>query len=101
MEFDLAIVLSAAGAVASAALIASVIELAKRIAIVGPWIDAKREPSVAIILSAALVAYAAWATDYVSDPISGFAAFLAFLGIAKLASATHDTASDVKAAFGG
>lgn len=90
MPFDLAIVLTAAGATAAAGLIATLIELAKTLPAIGPWIDAKREPGVAVLLSAVLVSYAYLVTT-VPDPVSAFGAFLAFVGIAALASKAHDT----------
>ena len=54
-DLTLAVVLTAAGATASAALITGLIAIAKQLVVVGPWINADREPTVAFVLSALLV----------------------------------------------
>lgn len=90
MDFDLAIVLTAAGATVSAALIASLIQVMKRVPTIGAFIDDKREPGVALILSVALVAYAFLATTPKLDAMNAFAAFLAWLAVAGLATKAHD-----------
>jgi hypothetical protein len=95
-SLTLALVLTGAGVTVSAALIAAVIEILKRVGPLGTWIDAKREPGVAVVLSAALVGYAYLTTSTV-DPITAFGAFLAFVGIAGLASKTHDVAATLTA----
>jgi hypothetical protein len=92
--FTLAIVLTAAGAMGAAALIATLIELLKKVDPIGPWIDAKREPGVAFFLSALLVAYAYIFTTPLPDPVNAFAAFLAWVAIARLAMASHDVVSN-------
>ena len=58
--------------------------------VVGPWIDAAREPTVAFVLSAALVILAV-ASVGVFTPAALFAAFLAWFGIAQIAMGVHDT----------
>jgi len=93
--FDLHLVLTAPGAVVSAALIASIIELLKRVPVIGPWIDAKREPGFGVLFSLALVAYAVAALALPLDLVSIFGYFLAFIGIAALASKSHDLATTV------
>jgi len=97
----LTLVLTAAGATLSATLIASLIQLLKYVPVVGPWLDAKREPGAAVILAGVLVVVAYIGTIASPDLISAFAAFLAWVGIARLATAGYDTAVSVKAAFGG
>jgi len=94
VEFDLSMVLTAAGMTASAALIASFIEIAKHTAFFGAWLDAQRESSVAVILAALLVGYAAFATHQVIDPGSVFADFLVWIGLAKLTAAAYDSGSN-------
>ena len=51
-DLTLAVVLTAAGATASAALITGLIAIAKQLVVVGPWINADREPTIAFVLSA-------------------------------------------------
>ena len=102
-NLQLALVLTAAGATVSAGVIATLIQLSKKIPVIGPWIDAKREPGVAVLASAALVAVAYLGTTAPADIsiASGFAAFLAFLGIAKLSTAAYDVGVTVKASVSG
>lgn len=95
--FDLALILTAAGATVAATIIASIIELAKKLPYIGTWIDAKREPGSAVLLSALLTALAYFATVTVPDAFNAFAAFLAFLGIAGLATKAYDVGVSVKA----
>jgi hypothetical protein len=54
-DLTFAVVLTAAGATASAALITGMIAILKQLVVVGPWIDAAREPTAAFVLSAVLV----------------------------------------------
>mgnify|MGYP001619673286 CR=1 FL=1 len=93
MEFDLSIVLTAAGATASAALISGLIEGLKRatvsLGIAARLVDGY-EATWAFILSGALAGYAYLATVAVPDPANAFGVLLAWLGIARLAMATHD-----------
>jgi hypothetical protein len=88
-DLTFAVVLTAAGATASAALITGLIAITKQL-VVGPWIDAAREPTVAFVLSAALVAVAVVSVS-VFTPAALFAAFLAWFGIAQIAMGVHDT----------
>lgn len=98
----LAIILTGAGTTISAALIASVIQILKRLPGAGRWIDANREPGLAVLLSALLVGYAFVATTTVPDLLNGFAAFLSWVGIAGLAGKAYDVAPDsVKTALSG
>jgi len=96
-DLTFAIVLTTAGATASAALITGLIAMAKQLVGIGPWIKADREPTIAFVLSAVLVTLAV-ATTGVITPASIFAAFLAWFGIAQIAMGVHDT---VKSATGG
>ena len=89
-DLTLAVVLTAAGATASAALITGLIAIAKQLVVVGPWIDAAREPTVAFVLSAALVIGAVLSVGTFT-PEALFAAFLAWFGIAQIAMGVHDT----------
>ena len=89
-DLTFAVVLTAAGATASAALITGLIAIAKQLVVVGPWIDAAREPTVAFILSAVLVIVAVVSVG-VLTPAALFAAFLAWFGVAQIAMGVHDT----------
>ncbi len=91
-NFDLTLVLTAAGATVSAALIASIIEVLKQAPVIGAWIDAKREPGLGVLLSLALVAYTVAALQLPTDLVALASYFVAFLGIAALASKSHDLA---------
>jgi hypothetical protein len=92
-DLTLAVVLTAGGATASAALITGLIAMLKGLRGVGPAIDGN-EPTLAFVLSAVLVA-AAFASVGEVSAASLFAAFLAWFGIAQIAMGVHDT---VKAA---
>jgi len=92
-NFDLTLVLTAAGATVSAALIASIIEVLKKAPVIGPWVDAKREPGLGVLLSLGLVAYTVAALSLPVDLVSIASYFVAFLGIAALASKAHDLAA--------
>lgn len=98
--FDLTLVLTAAGATVSAALIASILEALKKLPVIGPFIDDKREPGFGVLLSALLVAYTVAALSLPVDLVSLFGYFVAFLGIAALASKTHDIATTVTSSGG-
>lgn len=95
-ELTFAVVLTAAGATASAALITGLIAIAKQLVVVGPWIDAEREPTVAFVLSAVLVAVAVVSVG-VLTPTALFAAFLAWFGIAQIAMGVHGTVKSATA----
>jgi hypothetical protein len=86
----LELILTAAGATVAASLIAAVIQIVKRLPGLGAWLDANREPAAALVLSIILVAYAYLATTAKPDAFNGFAAFLAWVGIAGLATAVHN-----------
>jgi hypothetical protein len=89
-DLTFAVVLTAAGATASAALITGLIAIAKQLVVVGPWIQADREPTIAFLLSAVLVTVAVVSVG-VFTPAALFAAFLAWFGIAQIAMGVHDT----------
>ena len=89
-DLTLAVVLTAAGATASAALITGLIAIAKQLVVIGPWINADREPTIAFALSALLVTLAVLSMG-VFTPEALFAAFLAWFGIAQIAMGVHDT----------
>lgn len=97
MEFDLGAVLTLAGGTATAALIAGLIEMIKKLPGIGAFFDAGREYAVSLALGGVVVAYAAYATAYVITPVSAFGLFLAWYGLAKLAGSAYDTARTVKA----
>ena len=67
--------------------------------VVGPWINADREPTIAFVLSAVLVAVAV-ASVGVFTPAALFAAFLAWFGIAQIAMGVHDTVKSATAGAG-
>lgn len=90
MDITLTVVLTASGATASAAIITGLIAMLKEIVVIGPWIGADREPTIAFVLSAVLVA-AAVASVGIFTPVSLFGAFLAWFGIAQIAMGVHDT----------
>lgn len=83
----LALILTAAGATIGAGLVTGLIELLKRtIPVIGTrsW-----EPALAFISSAVLVILAfVDQHDYTLE--AGFAAFIAWLAVAKLATGIHD-----------
>lgn len=86
----LALVLTGAGVTVSAGLIASLIEIAKRLPGLGDKLVGSTAAALATVLSALLVAYAYVATTVTFDPVSAFGAFLAFVGIAGLAGKAYD-----------
>jgi hypothetical protein len=88
-QMTLAVVLTAAGATASAALVTGLIAMLKQ-TVIGPWIKADNEPTLAFILSAVLVAVAVLSVG-VFTPASLFAGFLAWFGVAQVAMGVHDT----------
>lgn len=91
--FTLALVLTAGGAAATAAVIAGVIALLKNLPGLGTWIDAGREVLVTYVAAAVLVILAAIDT-HVSGLEGGFGCFLAWYGICLIASKAHDVASE-------
>jgi hypothetical protein len=96
-DLTFAVVLTAAGATASAAIITGTIAILKQVVVIGPWIQADREPTVAFALSAVLVSAAVISVGTLT-PEGLFAAFLAWFGIAQIAMGVHDT---VKSATNG
>lgn len=101
-SFQLAIILTAAGATIAASIIAAVIQMLKRLGNLGVLLDAGRESTLAIILSALLVAYAFAATAVPISLVSLFMAFLAFVNIAGLAGKAYDFAPvGLRQALGG
>ena len=100
--FTLVLVLTGAGVTVSAALIAALILILKRVPAIGTAIDNDKEGFASIILAAILVIYAFVATTPHPDAFNGFAAFLAFVGIAGLASGAHTAApASVRKALSG
>jgi hypothetical protein len=85
----LSLILTAAGAVAASALVTGVVQILKQL---GSFLDGK-ERLAAFILSAVLVviAYAAGLGDgtLTLNVASGFAAFIAWYGIARLSMAVY------------
>ena len=101
-QFQLSLILTAAGATVAATIIASLIQVLKRLPGLGGWIDSNREPGLSVLLSGALVGYAYFATTPQLDAANGFAAFLAWIGVAGLAGKAYDVAPQaVKNALGG
>jgi len=94
----LALLLTGAGATVAATIIASVIEILKRLPGIGEALDAGRETLLATIFSGVLIGYAFVVTTPVIDAFNGFAAFLAWIAVAKLAGAAYDTGRAIKAA---
>lgn len=86
MELDLASILTVPGAAAAAAVVTTVIQLVKTAL---PAIDAGWEKAAALLLSAGLVAIAL-VDGGVYDLPTLFTGFLAWLGIAKLATGIYD-----------
>lgn len=98
----LAAVLTAGGATAAAAFIATFIQfVVKKLPVIGAWVDADHEPSVVVLLAGVLVAWAYVATAAAIDSVGVFAALLAWVGIAQLATAGYDTARTVQAKIAG
>lgn len=95
MDLTLAIILTAGGATAAAALVKGLISMFKYLPAVGPAITTHAlEPVLAFILSAVLVVVSA-ASALAADPTVAswefyFGAFLAWYGIARLSMAIHD-----------
>jgi hypothetical protein len=102
-QITLDVILTAAGASVSAGLIATLLQVLKRLPGLGPWLDANREPWAVLIVSIVLVAYAYLATtSNPAEPVALFAAFLAWINIAALTSKAHDVAPEpLRRALGG
>ncbi len=97
----LALILTGAGTTIAATIIASVIEILKRIPALGPRLDAGMESAASVLLAAILVVYAYVNTATVIDAAGAFAAFLAWVGIAGLAGKAYDAGRAVKASVSG
>lgn len=101
-QITLDVVLTAAGATIAAGLIATIIQILKNLPGFGTWLDSGHEAWAAMILSIALVAWAYVATTSQPDPVNAFAAFLAWVNIAALATKAHDAAPEsLRRALGG
>lgn len=85
-------VLTVAGAVGAAALITGVIAIGKNLRGLGPLLDAQNEPTAAFVLSLVLV-LVAFVDQATFTAEAGFAAFLAWYGIATIAMGIHDQVS--------
>ena len=98
----LGLILTAGGAVVAATIIASLIQVVKRVPTLGKWIDANREPGIVLVLSLLVVGFAYVTTTKTFDAFNGFAAFLAWLGVAGIATKSYEIAPQgVKDALGG
>jgi hypothetical protein len=102
-QLTLDLVLTAAGATVAAGLIATVVQILKRLPSLGIWLDQNREPWFVILLTIVLVGYAYFATTTNTTDLGGlFAAFLAWVNIAGLATKAHDVAPEsLRRALGG
>ena len=83
---SLALILTAAGVAPSAALVTGLVSLLGNL---GSIVEGY-ERILAFILSAVLVAFAYIATEVNVTAVTGFGAFLAWYGIARLSMATYD-----------
>ena len=96
----LALILTGAGVTVAATLIASVIEILKRLPGLGSALESNAG-AASTILAGILVVYAYLATATVVDPVGAFAAFLAWVGIAGLAGKAYDLGRAVKGSLTG
>ena len=83
---SLALILTAAGVAPAAALVTGLVSLLGNL---GSIVDG-RERILAFVLSAVLVVFAYIATAVEITAVTGFGAFLAWYGIARLSMATYD-----------
>lgn len=97
MELALSDILTIPGAAAAAAVVTTVIQLAKTVL---PQLDAGYEKAAALVLSALLVVLAVIDGGNYTLPVL-FTAFLAWLGIAKLATGIYDEATRQPGSFTG
>jgi len=97
MDLNLADILTIPGAAAAAAVVTTVIQLVKTAL---PAIDAGWEKAAALVLSAALVGIALVDGGVYTLPVL-FTGFLAWLGIAKLATGIYDEATQQPGSFTG
>ena len=89
-ELTLAAVLTAGGAVAASGLITGLISLLKALPFIGPRIEDGLEPLLAFAFSAVLVSLAYMHTVPEKNVATGFIAFLAWYGVARLAMGFYD-----------
>jgi hypothetical protein len=82
----LALILTAAGVAPAAALVTGLVSLLGNL---GSFVAGK-ERLFAFVLSAVLVVFAYAATAVTVSAVTGFGAFLAWYGIARLSMATYD-----------
>jgi len=94
---ELAAVLTVAGVAASAAIITGLIQLLKSVI---PAIDNGKEKPVALVLAAILVVLAVVDAGVFTLPFL-FAAFLAWLSIAKLSTGIYDEVTGQPGSFRG
>ena len=93
-QFDLGLILTAAGVPIAGAIQATLIQILKRVPAFGPWLDSGKEAALNIVLSAALVAYAAAAIAVPLTLVSGFMLFLAWINLAAFTSVAHNVTPD-------
>jgi hypothetical protein len=99
---DIALVLTAAGVPIFAAVIAAVIQLMKRIPVVGPALDNGKEAVLAMVFAAVVVALGFESADVPIGIVSLFGAFLAWVNLATFATKAYDVAPDsIKEALAG
>lgn len=97
MELQLADILTIPGAAGAAAVVTLAIQLFKTVV---PALDAGYEKAAALLLSAVLVVLAT-VDQGVYDLPTLFVSFLAFLGIAKLATGIYDEVTQQPGSFSG
>jgi hypothetical protein len=94
-SIDFAILLTAGGIPIAGAIVASIIQIAKRI----PWVNG-HESVVSIVIAAGLIVIAFNTTGATLDVKTGFMTFLAWVNLAGFTSAAYDKAPEgVKAAL--
>jgi len=87
-------VLTLAGGTVAGAILAQLISVLKRLGGFGTWIENGHEYVVNLVLSALLLGYAAAATGYAVDLVSGFGLFIAWLGLAGLTDKAYQVTPD-------
>jgi hypothetical protein len=96
----LELILTGAGVTVAATLIASIIEILKRLPGLGSALSTNAG-AASTVLAGVLVVYAYLATAATVDPVSAFAAFLAWVGIAGLAGKAYDVGRAAKGSLTG
>lgn len=95
-------VLTPQGIVAFAALIATIIQIAKRVPNFGAWLNANREPTAVLVISVALVIFSALAAENRWNLDRAFQYFMSWISIAGLSTKAYDVApTSVKTALSG